>query len=239
MNQAIKMSFGRSYRSISRIVLLALIVCFLLIDSSCLVDARGDLYEILGIKRDASDSEIKKAYRKLSLKYHPDKNPGDEAVHQKYLDIQYAHEILSDEMKRQTYDIDGEEGLKAEQQPQRGGGMFDMFGGHQQGGKRKGQDFRMNYDVTLDALYNGDQRIVKVSRNVLCKSCRGTGAKDGQQKSCPICGGSGQRMTLQQIAPGFNVQMQTPCDRCGGRGKTAQAQCPVCGGQKVKVGLIQ
>ena len=163
---------------------------------------KGDLYEILGIKRDASDSDIKKAYRRLSLQYHPDKNPNDDVIKQRYMDIQYANEVLSDPDKRQTYDIDGHEGLEAEKNGQQrggGGGIFDLFGfgGGGAGGKRKGPDYRMQYDVTLEDLYNGGNRQFKIARKVLCKSCRGSGAKDGKTTQCPYCKGKGHVMTLQ------------------------------------------
>lgn len=155
------------------------------------------------------------------------------------MDIQYAHEILSDEDKRQIYDIDGEEGLKRAQQGGGGGGggIFDMFGfgGGGGGGKRKGPDYRMNYEVTLEDLYNGLSREVRIQRNVLCKTCRGTGAKDGKTKPCPHCGGKGSVTQLQQIMPGFNMQVQQQCDKCGGKGKLPHSHCPICGGRKVKM----
>ena len=201
--------------------------------------ADKDLYGVLGLSQDATDADIKKAYRKLSLKYHPDKNPGDEAAHTLYMDIQHAHEVLSDEDKRQIYDMDGEEGLKQAAQGQQrggGGGIFDLFGQQMGGGggKRKGPDYKMNFDVSLEDLYNGVTKTLKVTRNVICKACKGTGAKDGQTKQCHHCGGKGQTMVLQQIAPGFNVQMQQPCPHCGGKGKLGHAKCPICSGKKVK-----
>ena len=189
-----------------------------------------DLYDVLGLTQDATDGDIKKAYRRLSLKYHPDKNPGDEAAHTLYMDIQYAHEVLSDEDKRQIYDMDGEEGLKqAAQGGQRGGGgLFDLFGQQMGGGggKRKGPDYKMNFDVSLEDLYNGVTKTLKVTRNVICRACKGTGAKDGATKQCSHCGGKGQTVVLQQIAPGFNVQMQQPCPHCGGRGSWPMPDAP-------------
>lgn len=100
------------------------------------------------------------------------------------------------------------------------------------GGKRRGPDFQMEYPITLEDLYNGLTKSVNIKRKVLCKSCRGTGAKGGDQKTCPHCQGRGQVMTIQQLGPGFNVQMQQPCDKCHGRGKIAKHQCPVCHGSK-------
>ena len=221
---------------------LLLFLALLLLSSPVPCAADKDLYGVLGLSQDATDADIKKAYRKLSLKYHPDKNPGDEDAHRTYMDIQYAHEVLSDEDKRQIYDMDGEEGLKAAAQGgQRGGGggLFDLFGmggggGGGGGGKRKGPDYKMNFDVSLEDLYNGVEKTLKITRNVICRACKGTGAKDGQTKMCHHCGGKGQTVSLQQIAPGFNVQMQQPCPHCGGKGKLASAKCSVCGGKKVK-----
>ena len=222
------------------LLLLSTLLLFLLLLSPLPALADKDLYSILGISQDATDADIKKAYRRLSLKYHPDKNPGDEAAHERYMDIQYAHEVLSDEDKRQIYDMDGEEGLKQAAQGaggRGGGGLFDLFGQQMGGGggKRKGPDYRMNFDVTLEDLYNGVSKTLKISRNVICKACKGSGAKDGQTKQCPHCGGKGQTVSLQQIAPGFNVQMQQPCPHCGGKGKLAHAKCGVCGGKKVRM----
>jgi chaperone protein DnaJ len=199
------------------------------------VSASRDLYGILGLKRDAGDGEIKRAYRKLSLQYHPDKNAGNEEARQKYMDIQYAHEVLSDPDKRQIYDVDGEEGLKNDQQGGRGGGsIFDLFGmGGGGGGKRKGPDYRMELSVTLEELYTGAARTLRINRRVLCKSCRGTGAADGKQKTCGHCKGKGHIMGVQQLAPGFNIQTQQPCPVCGGRGKQAAKACPICGGSKL------
>lgn len=197
-------------------------------------------YDILGIKSDATDSAIKKSFRKLSLKYHPDKNGGDEVAAQKYLEVNEAYEVLSNEEKRQTYDLYGEEGLKQDaQRAQRGGGggLFDMFGfgGGQQQGRRRGPDFRMDFKVTLEELYNGSTKQISIKRRVLCKSCRGTGAKGGETKQCHHCGGKGQVMSVQQLAPGFNVQMAQPCHHCGGTGKTAATICPICSGQKLQM----
>jgi len=215
---------------------LVYLFAFFLIKIVILVSAK-DYYEILGIKRDADDKEIKRAFRKLSLKYHPDKNPGDEVAHQKFVDVNEANEVLSNEETRHIYDIEGMEGLERDRQRQASGGtgsIFDLFtGGGQHGGRRKGPDFRMDFDVTLEQLYSGTTSVFNVKRNVLCKHCRGTGAKEGATKQCPKCGGAGVTMSVQEIGPGFKVQMQTTCDACGGKGKIPKAQCPVCKGKKL------
>jgi len=122
-------------------------------------------------------------------------------------------------------DLHGEEGLKKEKEAgnRPSGGLFDLFGGGmQQGGKRRGQDFRMEFPVTLDELYNGGERALKVKRKVICKGCKGSGAKGGEQRTCQHCGGRGQVMSVQSLGPGFNVQMQTPCEHCQGKGKIAK-----------------
>lgn len=96
----------------------------------------------------------------------------------------------------------------------------------------KGPDFRMDFRVTLEELYSGSNKQITIKRRVLCRSCRGTGAKDGETQQCKHCNGRGQTVSIQQLAPGFNVQMQTTCPHCGGTGKTAAHVCPVCNGDK-------
>eukprot|EP00808_Paulinella_micropora_P016769 g26955.t1 len=196
---------------------------------------KEDYYQTLGLERDASDKEIKKAFRQLSLKYHPDKNPGDEAANQKFVAVNEAYEVLSNEEKRQIYDLEGHEGLENDAKRQAGGSggsIFDLFGGGG-GGRRKGPDYRMNYEVTLEQLYSGAEQRFNIKRKVLCKKCRGTGAKDGDLKVCTKCKGQGQILTLQNLGPGFRVQMQQACDKCGGKGKIAAKKCEECGGSQV------
>eukprot|EP00457_Paulinella_chromatophora_P006718 gb/GEZN01006737.1/.p1 GENE.gb/GEZN01006737.1/~~gb/GEZN01006737.1/.p1 ORF type:complete len:369 (-),score=88.66 gb/GEZN01006737.1/:403-1509(-) len=198
--------------------------------------AKQDFYEVLGVERDSTSKEIKKAFRTLSLQYHPDKNPGDEVAQKKFVLVNEAYEVLSNEDKRQIYDIDGHEGLENDQKRGQGGGggsIFDLFGGGGGGGRKKGPDYRMNFEVTLEQLFEGAEQRFSVKRKVLCKKCRGTGAKDGEQKTCTKCKGQGQVLTLQNLGPGFKVQMQTTCDKCGGKGKIALNKCEVCGGSKL------
>lgn len=208
--------------------LLRLLLCLLALVCTTLAN---DLYDVLGVGRDADDGQIKKAFRKLSLQYHPDKNQGDPAALKKFEEISHAYDILSNPEQRQIYDLYGEEGLKNGGQRQQTGTIFDLFGGGQPG-QRKGPDYRMDLPVTLEELYTGGQRVVNIKRKVLCKSCRGTGAKDGAQTVCNVCKGQGQVIALQQLAPGFNIQTQMPCNACGGRGKIPKAPCNVCGGSK-------
>lgn len=215
------------------------ILSLILLSYVAVAIAGRDFYKILGVSQDASDNDIKKAYRKLSLKYHPDKNQGDEVAQKKFMDVTEAYEVLSDPDKRQVYDVDGEDGLKGQKQGGGGGGMnpFDIFfggggGGGGAGGRRKGPDFRTEFAVSLEELYLGAKKQLNVNRLVLCKACKGTGAKGGATTKCKACGGKGMRMTVQQLGPGFNVQMQQQCDACGGRGHVAAHACPVCGGSK-------
>jgi len=204
----------------------------LLVLMCCVLTAFGDkdYYKILGVPRDASDSVIKKAFHKLSLKFHPDKNKGDQEAHEKFVEITEANEVLGDSDKRQIYDLHGEEGLKQQNNPSPFSPFGDLFGG---GGRRKGPDFRLELSVTLEEMYMGNSKSIKISRKVICKSCRGTGAKGAQTKKCKACNGQGHQVVLQQLAPGFNVQMQQPCQVCGGTGKQAKSVCPVCDGSKL------
>ncbi|TYZ64947.1 hypothetical protein PybrP1_013226 [[Pythium] brassicae (nom. inval.)] len=193
-----------------------------------------DFYDVLGITMEATDAEIKKAYRKLSLKYHPDKNAGDAEAATQFHQVTRAYEVLSDAQKRQVYDLEGIEGL--EQEEKGGGGHhhaspFDAFFGG--GGKPKGPDVAVDVTVTLEELYNGAQKQVQLSRNGICRKCRGTGAKDGKTTTCKTCGGQGVVLVTQRMGPGFNVQMQQQCPKCGGRGKVFKTQCPHCHGHKV------
>lgn len=223
-------------RLLRRCVLLLLVLATL---AAAPVDAERDFYKILGVSNDASGVQIKKAFRKLSLKYHPDKNKGDEEAARKFHDVNDANEVLSDPDRRAIYDLHGEEGLKKDKEAAArggGGGLFDMFGmGGMGGGRRKGPDYRIDFAVSLEDLYNGSARTLKVSRRVLCKSCKGSGAKGGQTSTCPHCGGRGQVMSIQSLGPGFNVQMQTPCEKCQGKGKIAKHVCPVCSGSRLQM----
>lgn len=190
-----------------------------------------DFYETLGLTMEASDAEIKRAYRKLSLKYHPDKNTGDVDAQQKFHKISRAYEILSDAQKRQVYDLEGIEGLEREEKGGHSQSPFDSFFGG--GGKPRGPDAAMDLPVTLEELYNGAQKTARFARNVICRKCRGTGAKDGKTTPCKTCGGQGVVLVQQRMGPGFTVQMQQQCPKCGGKGKVFRHHCPHCHGHKV------
>lgn len=213
----------------------ALVLLFLQV--AIVLGLNTQYYDLLGITNQATEKQIKKAFRKLSLKWHPDKHPGDKAAQDKFTEISNAYETLMNPDTRQIYDIDGVEGLERHRKEAAGGGgnsMFDMFGfGGGGRGRRKGPDYRMEYQVNLEDLYNGGERSISITRNVLCKKCRGTGAKGGDTKRCPKCKGQGVVMSLQEIGPGFRVQMQNTCDKCGGKGNIAKAACPDCRGKKI------
>jgi len=204
----------------------------------------GDYYDLLGVSRDSSDSQIKKAYRKLSLKYHPDKDPSPEAK-QKFVDLANAYEVLGDEEKRRIYDQYGEEGLKNNGQ-QNFHNPFDIFSsfggfgrasGHQQMQQNKGPDVEVELEVTLKDLYLGRVMEVAYRKQTLCQKCRGTGAKKASDvATCGGCKGSGMKIRVQQLGPGFVQQTQTVCDECGGKGKKVTSTCPHCGGKKIEVG---
>jgi len=203
-----------------------------------------DYYEVLELKRDATDAELKKAYRKLSKLYHPDKNP-DPAAQTIFVEVAEAYEVLIDPNKRATYDRYGEEGVKKQQQQGGQTNPFDLFsqfgfGGfnrRQSEGEERGTDTTMDLRVTLEDLYKGREYEVAVRNQVLCPKCRGSGAeKEEDVQTCPVCGGSGIKITTQRLGPGFVQQMQSTCDKCGGKGKTVKSTCPKCKGQKVVSG---
>mmetsp|Transcript_45292 Transcript_45292/g.73762 ORF Transcript_45292/g.73762 Transcript_45292/m.73762 type:complete len:369 (-) Transcript_45292:327-1433(-) len=210
------------------------------------VSAAADYYKILGVSRDASTQEIKKAYRALSRKFHPDKNPGNKEAEKKFIELANAYEVLSESEKRSVYDQYGEEGLK--QQAQGGGGnpfhdpfdIFSSFGGW--GNRRRDQgeqqtpkrpDTVVELRATLEDVYLGKDIPVLLSHQKLCDKCRGTGAKDGEVTTCHKCGGKGVIMQVHQLGPGFIQQVQTTCNECGGKGKIIKVKCKKCGGSKV------
>eukprot|EP00792_Barthelona_sp_PAP020_P006434 TRINITY_DN2989_c0_g1_i1.p1 TRINITY_DN2989_c0_g1~~TRINITY_DN2989_c0_g1_i1.p1 ORF type:complete len:389 (+),score=101.93 TRINITY_DN2989_c0_g1_i1:30-1169(+) len=211
-----------------------------------------DYYNILGVTRSASKKQIRRAYRELSLKYHPDKNPGDKAAEEKFMDIAAAYEVLSDEEKRGIYDKGGEEALNAHNQGQQrptnpfdifshftGGGFNFNFGGaHHSGahgtGVQRAADITIPLTVTLDELYSGKAVELNVRRESTCSKCGGTGAKTKNDVTkCPVCNGVGHTTKMRQIGLGFVQQVQEPCSHCHGTGNVIKRKCPVCQGKKV------
>ncbi|TPX67234.1 hypothetical protein SpCBS45565_g03941 [Spizellomyces sp. 'palustris'] len=228
-------------------VLVAFIVLLLDIPS---VLAGSDYYGVLGVDRSATKRQIKKAYKELSKKHHPDKNPGDKDAEAKFVELAQAYEVLADDEKRRIYDQYGEEGLK-------GGGHqqfhnpFDIFAqfagfgggfgfGHQHAQQRKGPEVAINLEVTLEELFLGTTIEVEINKQIICPTCRGLGAKRAEDVvKCTACNGAGIRIVRQMLGPGMYQQMQTTCDACGGRGKLVKSKCPACEGNKVKRGSHQ
>ena len=204
--------------------------------------AKRDFYEVLGVNRDASDDEIKKAYRKLAMKHHPDRNPDHPKAEEQFKEVKEAYEILSDGQKRQAYDQFGHAGVD----PQAGmgaggagmGGFADAFsdifgmscGGGRAGGGRstvyRGADLRYNLEVSLEEAARGTDTRIRIPAMEECETCHGSGAKPGTQpKSCPTCGGAGQ-VRMQQ---GF-FSIQQTCPKCHGTGRIIPEPCPGCHG---------
>ncbi|KDO34548.1 hypothetical protein SPRG_00611 [Saprolegnia parasitica CBS 223.65] len=212
------------------------------------VYAGRDLYEVLGISRDASSPEIKKAFRKLSLKLHPDKNPGDEDAAKKFAEVASAYEVLSDTEKRKKYDMYGEDGLK-----DNGGGgggghdPFDIFSQFFGGGGRqrqqepsRGNDVTVPLRVSLADLYNGRSIPVSMRRKTVCQHCHGKGAAHADDiHTCHECGGHGVKLETRRVGPGFIQQFQTTCTKCHGKGKIVTSTCPVCGGHKTNFADVE
>ncbi|KAF8896370.1 hypothetical protein BD779DRAFT_1433142 [Infundibulicybe gibba] len=198
----------------------------------------ADLYKVLDLHRSASEKDIRHAYKKLSRKFHPDKNkqPGAE---DKFVEIAHAYEVLSDPTKRQIYDRHGEEGLKAHEGGQNQANPFDMFqnffGGHQSQQVRRGPSSLTEFEVQLGDIYEGANIDFMIKKRILCDHCRGSGAaSDGHIHKCSSCNGSGVKVVKQQVnIPGNVAQSQVTCNDCGGRGTIIAKKCPHCDGQKV------
>lgn len=217
----------------------------LLLLLTALTLATEDYYSILGLSKSATDREIKRAYRGLSKKYHPDKNPNNSSAHAKFVEVAEAYEALSDSNLRKIYDQYGHEGLKQHQQG-RGAGQqhhdpFDLFsrffggGGHfgHGGGQRKGPDMEVRMQLPLRDFYNGRETEFTVEKQQICEDCEGSGSADGVVETCSKCGGRGAVIQKHMLAPGIFQQVQMQCDACAGKGKSIKHACPVCGGARV------
>eukprot|EP00172_Hildenbrandia_rubra_P003011 Plantae.Rhodophyta-Hildenbrandia_rubra.ctg4362.p2 GENE.Plantae.Rhodophyta-Hildenbrandia_rubra.ctg4362~~Plantae.Rhodophyta-Hildenbrandia_rubra.ctg4362.p2 ORF type:complete len:474 (+),score=98.90 Plantae.Rhodophyta-Hildenbrandia_rubra.ctg4362:1025-2446(+) len=214
-----------------------LILWVVLFDHIQYVTAGRDYYDILGVDRSADTATIKRAFRKLAMKYHPDKNPGDKNAEKLYVELSSAHEVLADEGKRRTYDQFGEEGVRQMREGDDEGGFGGGFGGFEDmfsgffggGGRRtreerekKGEDLVVALSVSLEMLYNGEVISARQKRRVICSSW------DDCEKRCPVCKGSGVVMQTRRLGPGFVEQRQVHCHKCGGRGKISTGNCKGC-----------
>ncbi|HAM36964.1 MAG TPA: molecular chaperone DnaJ [Elusimicrobia bacterium] len=206
-----------------------------------------DFYNLLGVARNASEAEIKSAYRKLAMKHHPDRNPGSKESEEKFRKINSAYEVLSDPKKRQVYDQFGEAGLSGAGGGPRGGpgfggagfdaqdvfgDLFEQFfgeggaGGGRRRGARRGADLKYEVEVSLEEAFKGVMHPLAFDRVETCPSCRGTGARSGSSlKRCPTCRGNGR----VQFSQGFFSMTQT-CPDCGGEGERIDNPCRDCRG---------
>jgi molecular chaperone DnaJ len=209
--------------------------------------AKRDYYEVLGVSKDADAEEIRKSYRKLAVKYHPDKNPGDHTAEERFKELGEAYEVLSEPQKRANYDRYGHAAFDARQRASRGGGgfhdPFDIFrevfgagggsifesffgGGGEPSGPQRGDDLRYDLQITLEETAAGCEKEISVSKLDRCETCEGSGAEKGSGvKTCQTCGGRGQVMMSRGI---FSIA-QT-CPQCRGHGRILEKPCKSCHG---------
>jgi molecular chaperone DnaJ len=207
--------------------------------------SKPDYYKLLGVEKDVSGKDLKKAYRRVAMKHHPDRNPDDKAAEDKFKEVAEAYEVLSDDQKRATYDQYGHAGLEGGAGMGgghgHGGGGFGSFsdifgdvfgeqfggGGGRRGGPARGADLRYNLDLDLEEAVKGATVKIRVPSLTTCEPCAGTGAKKGTRpKQCTTCGGVGQ-VRMQQ---GFFSVQQT-CPTCHGKGSVISDPCSICHGQ--------
>ena len=205
--------------------------------------SKRDYYEVLGVQRNASEADLKKAYRRLAMKHHPDRNPDDEKSEEMFKEAKEAFEVLTDARKRAAYDQFGHAGVDASAQAGRGGGggaygasfsdifgdvFGDIFGGGRAGGQRvyRGADLQYTLEISLDEAVSGTTSQIQIPTAVSCETCKGTGAKPGTSpETCGTCGGVGQ-VRMQQ---GFFSVQQT-CPNCRGSGQIIREPCTTCRG---------
>lgn len=224
--------------------------------------AKKDYYEVLGLEKGASDDDIKKAFRKQAIKYHPDKNAGNKEAEEKFKEINEAYQVLSDPQKKAQYDQFGTTDFNGGAGGFDGGfdfsgmgGFGDIFesffggggfggGGRRRNGPEKGSDMEYNITLTFEEAVFGVEKEINISRSESCETCRGEGTKTGTSaKTCDKCGGSGQVRAQRNTPLGSFVTMTT-CDKCAGKGKVITDPCPDCRGsgkqrkqRKIKVDI--
>lgn len=218
-----------------------------------MAENKRDYYEVLGVKKDATADEIKKAYRKNAMKYHPDRNPGDKTAEEKFKEVGEAYEVLSDETKRQRYDQYGFAGVDPNFGAGAGGAGYgggfsgfgdfgdlgDIFGeffgggsrrGATQNAPRRGENVMTRLDLTFEEAAFGCEKEVAAQRIENCSACNGTGSADGVIETCQQCRGTGQVRTVQNFM-GMQMQSSTTCPSCGGKGKVIKNPCNTCKGK--------
>mgnify|MGYP003314379276 CR=1 FL=1 len=218
---------------------------------------KRDYYEVLGVAKTASADEIKKAYRKKAIQYHPDKNPGDKEAEEKFKEAAEAYEVLSDPQKRQRYDQFGHAGMNGMGGFSGGGmnmedifsqfgdlfeswgvggnmgGFSSFFGGGSRGPRtRRGSDLRVKVKLTLAEIATGVEKKIKVRKLVACSQCNSTGSADGKTQTCSTCHGTGRVVRAQRSMFGM-MQVQEACPTCHGEGTVIQNKCPHCNGEGV------
>lgn len=215
---------------------------------------KRDFYEVLGLQKGASDDEIKKAYRKMAMKYHPDRNPGDKAAEESFKEVNEAYSVLSDADKKSKYDRFGHAGVDPNAGFGGGGGgfggfgggfddIFDMFGGmfggggggRRRNGPMKGRDIQKSIMISFEEAAFGVKKEIQLAKYVKCDTCNGEGSKPGtHKKTCPKCNGTGQVHTVQRT-PFGQFQSTNTCDQCGGKGTIIDTPCTDCHGSgKIK-----
>jgi molecular chaperone DnaJ len=196
-----------------------------------------DLYNVLGVERGASEDDIKKAYRKMAMKYHPDKNPGDESAEAKFKEVAEAYDVLSDEGKKSNYDRFGTTDGKSQNPFGQGFNMDDIFsqfgdifgsrGNPHQRRQAKGGDLRIKVSLTIQEIITGCTKKMKYKRQDTCKPCSGKGGSD--VRDCIPCGGSGRRIVAQNT-PFGQMRTETGCPDCNMTGKIVHNKCNSCNG---------
>ncbi len=225
--------------------------------------AKRDYYEVLGVGKDASADEIKKAYRKMAMKYHPDKNPGDKDAEEKFKEAAEAYSVLKDPEKKAQYDQFGHAGMNGGAGGFGGGASMDMddifsmfgdifggrgfgggfggFGGFGGGGggqqqqRYRGSDLRVKVKLNLNEISEGVNKKFKLKKSITCPHCGGSGAENGAVETCPDCHGTGRVIRTQQSFFGM-MRSEVACPRCNGEGKIIKTKCPHCNGEGIIAG---